>query len=211
MVVGYGTSAPPPDSERQKAMFLRRFPHLHSQRIFLFLGRIHPKKGIDLLIEAFSAVCVRYPTLHLVIAGPDHVRYQSVLQERIAALGLSERITWTGMLTGETKWGAFRCAELFCLPSHQENFAIVVAEALACGLPVAIAHPVNTSADVAAASAGIVHEDTIAGTKSALQKWLVMPPDERRSMGHKGLQLFNDNFDFSAVAKNLLPLMKKTC
>ena len=139
--------------------------------------------------------------MHLVIAGPDHVRYQSVLQERIAALGLSERITWTGMLTGETKWGAFRCAELFCLPSHQENFAIVVAEALACGTPVAIAHPVNTSADVAAASAGIVHEDTIVGTKQR-KKWL-MSPNGVEPWGI-GVQLFATTSTFFRC-QNLLP------
>jgi len=96
------------------------------------------------------------PRLQLVIAGPDQVGWQAALQQRAAVLGIAERITWPGMLNGELKWGAFRCAELFCLPSHQENFGIVVAEALACGLPVSAAEPVNISEEVRVARAALV-------------------------------------------------------
>ena len=208
VVVGYGTSAPPADAERQRAAFLERFPHLRGQRILLFLSRIHPKKGVDLLIEAFAAVAFSDPALQLVIAGPDQVGLQAGLQQRAAALGIADRITWPGMLSGELKWGAFRCAELFCLPSHQENFGIVVAEALACGLPVAIAEPVNIATDVAAAGAGIVHADTAAGTTAALRQWLAMTPAARSEMGERGMQLFADRFDFASVAKNLMPVFE---
>jgi glycosyltransferase involved in cell wall biosynthesis len=209
VVVGYGTSAPPADAERQRKAFFNRFPHLRGQRILLFLSRIHPKKGVDLLIEAFAAVASSDPRLQLVIAGPDQVGWQKSLQQRAAELGIAERITWPGMLRGELKWGAFRCAELFCLPSHQENFGIVVAEALACGLPVAIADPVNISAEVAAAGAGLVHADTVAGTTAALRQLLVLPADQQGQMGQRGLQLFRERFDFAAVAKTLLPLLRR--
>ena len=104
--------------------------------------------------------------------------------------------------------GAFRCAELFCLPSHQENFGIVVAEALACGLPVAIAEPVNIASDVAASGAGIVHADTAAGTTAALNQWLAMAPAARAQMAERGKQLFVERFDFASLAKNLLPVLK---
>ena len=208
VVVGYGTSAPPADVEQQRAAFLDRFPHLRGKRMLLFLSRIHPKKGVDLLIEAFAAVASSDPALQLVIAGPDQVGLQAALQQRAAELGISDRITWTGMLSGELKWGAFRCAELFCLPSHQENFGIVVAEALACGLPVAIAEPVNIAADVAAAGAGIVHADTAAGTTAALRKVLAMTPAARSEMGERGMQLFAERFDFASVAKNLMPVFE---
>jgi glycosyltransferase involved in cell wall biosynthesis len=154
VVVGYGTSAPPGDAEQQRELFLSRFPQLRGQRILLFLSRIHPKKGVDLLLEAFAAVASSDPRLQLVIAGPDQVGWQAQLQQRAAALGIADRITWPGMLSGDLKWGAFRAAELFCLPSHQENFGIVVAEALACGLPVTIAEPVNIASE--AASHGVV-------------------------------------------------------
>jgi glycosyltransferase involved in cell wall biosynthesis len=112
------------------------------------------------------------------------------------------------MLRGELKWGAFRCAELFCLPSHQENFGIVVAEALACGLPVAIAEPVNISAEVAAAGAGLVHGDTAESTRRALSDWLAMSRADRLMMGQHAKSLFHRNFDF-AVNANSLHLMIK--
>jgi len=207
VVVGYGTSAPPADAERQRQAFLNRFPHLRGQRILLFLSRIHPKKGVDLLIEAFAAVASSDPRLQLVIAGPDQVGWQESLQQRAAELGIAERITWPGMLSGELKWGAFRCAELFCLPSHQENFGIVVSEALACGLPVAIAEPVNIATEVAAAEAGLVHADTVAGTTEALRRWLALTAGEKHKMGVRGVQLFRERFDFASVARALLPVL----
>ena len=206
-VVGYGTSLPPADAELQRAVFLERFPHLRGQRILLFLSRIHPKKGVDLLIEAFASVAESDPSLQLVIAGPDQVCLKAALQQRAAALDITHRITWPGMLRGDLKWGAFRCAELFCLPSHQENFGIVVAEALACGLPVAIADPVNIAADVASAGAGIVHADTAIDTALALRQWLSMDPAARAEMGKHGRQLFAEKFNFASVAKNLIPLL----
>jgi glycosyltransferase involved in cell wall biosynthesis len=111
------------------------------------------------------------------------------------------------MLSGDLKWGAFRCAELFCLPSHQENFGVVVAEALACGVPLAIAEPVNISAEVAAGNAGLVHSDTLDGTTAALRKWLTLSAEQKTLMGKRGETLFRERFDFASVAKNLLPVL----
>jgi glycosyltransferase involved in cell wall biosynthesis len=209
VVVGYGTSAPPADAERQRQAFLQRFPQLQSKRILLFLSRIHPKKGVDLLIEAFATVAANDSRLQLVIAGPDQVGWQAALQQRAADLGIGNRITWTGMLSGDLKWGAFRCADLFCLPSHQENFGIVVAEALACGLPVAIAEPVNTSSEVAAAGAGMVHADTVKGTSEALHQWLALADGEKQQMRLRGEQLFRERFDFASVARALVPILER--
>ena len=207
VVVGYGTSAPPADAQLQRQAFLQRFPQLRGQRILLFLSRIHPKKGVDLLIEAFAAVASSDPRLQLMIAGPDQVGWQAALQQRAAALGISERITWPGMLSGELKWGAFRCAELFCLPSHQENFGVVVAEALGCALPVAIAEPVNIAEKVSAAGAGLVYADTVAGTTAALRQWLGLSVHNKQLMGVRGESLFREQFDFASVARALLPVL----
>jgi glycosyltransferase involved in cell wall biosynthesis len=206
-VVGYGTSAPPGDAEQQRELFLSRFPQLRGQRILLFLSRIHPKKGVDLLLEAFAAVASTDPRLQLVIAGPDQVGWQAQLQQRAAALGIADRVTWPGMLSGDLKWGAFCAAELFCLPSHQENFGIVVAEALACGLPVAIGEPVNISVEVSTAGAGLVYPDSLEGTSEALRDWIMIPADEQRLMGQRGKQLFHERFDFASVARILLPVL----
>lgn len=112
------------------------------------------------------------------------------------------------MLSGELKWCAFRCAELFCLPSHQENFGIVVAEALACGLPVVIADPVNISTEVAAARAVLVDADTAAGITGALLRWLTLPDGEKQQMAVRGEVLFRVRFDYASVALNLLPVLE---
>jgi glycosyltransferase involved in cell wall biosynthesis len=207
-VVGYGTSAPPEDKTGQMEAFLHRFPELSGQRILLFLSRIHPKKGVDLLIEAFAAVASHDSRLQLVIAGPDQVGWKATLQKRAAKLGIADRITWPGMLSGELKWGAFRSAELFCLPSHQENFGIVVAEALSCGLPVAIAEPVNIAAEVADAGAGLMHADTAAGTTAALEHWLQLPDAERVAMGARASRMFQERFDYATLASQLLPVLR---
>ena len=97
-VVGYGTSSPPSHIVRQRLAFLECFPYLRGKRLWLFLSRIHPKKGVDLLIDSFAAVANVDPNLHLVIAGPDQVGLQAVLQQRAVALGIADRITWPGML-----------------------------------------------------------------------------------------------------------------
>jgi glycosyltransferase involved in cell wall biosynthesis len=104
--------------------------------------------------------------------------------------------------------GRLRAAELFCLPSHQENFGIVVAEALACCLPVAIADPVNIASDMAAAATGLVHADTAAGTTEALRQWLGLPAAELAQMGKRGLQLFQESYDFASVARTLLQVLE---
>jgi glycosyltransferase involved in cell wall biosynthesis len=209
-VVGFGTSAPPVDAERQRETFFQSFPQLRGQRILLFLSRIHPKKGVDLLVEAFAAVAASDPRLQLVIAGPDQLGMQAALQQRARVLGIADRLTWPGMLTGELKWGAFRAAELFCLPSHQENFGIVVAESLACGLPVLIAEPVNICAEVEQAGAGFVHADTIDGTTEALQQWLVIDDAEKQVMRRQALHLFRAKFDFASVAEGLIPILTQS-
>ena len=195
----------PNSSER---CFCSAFPTCAASASCCFSAASIPRRGVDLLIEAFAAVASSDPRLQLVIAGPDQVGWQAALQRRAAELGIAERITWAGMISGELKWGAFRCAELFCLPSHQENFGIVVAEALACGLPVAIAEPVNISAEVATARAGLVHVDNTAGTTAALRQWLALPIAEHVQMGRRGAQLFADSFDFASVACALMPVLE---
>ncbi len=202
-VIGYGTSSAPSTADVNHDLFFHCFPELLGKRIFLFLGRIHPKKGIDLLIHAFSEVACSDSRLHLVIVGPDQIGWQRSLQHLAANLSVDERITWTGMLSGDLKWSAYRAAELFCLPSHQENFGIAVAEALACGLPVVVADSVNISTDVVRAGAGLVHQDNQLSTTEALRHWVSLPQSQHVAMGHRAYQLFNSRFDLASVSHHL--------
>ncbi len=237
-VVSYGTSGPVGDPVSQRALFLSQFPALADQRIVLFLGRIHEKKGCDLLIEAFhrllseklhldqcalvpnlpignALVCespIRKPSesysdsraaLHLVIAGPDQGAFATQLKAKAQSLGIAPRITWTGMLKGDLKWGAFHAAEVFILPSHQENFGIAVAEALACGLPVLIADKVNIWREIAQDNAGLVEADTLEGTFNLLKRWMLMDESARQTMRQNALACFEQRFEIAAAARAL--------
>ncbi len=126
-MVRHGTSVPIGDSTSQRDMFPSRYPGLRGKRLLLFFSRIHPKKGLDLLIEAFSPVSPCEPSLNLVIASPDQVRLTISLQQCATALSIADCITWPGVLTGDLRRSAFRCAELFCLPSNQENSGLTLA------------------------------------------------------------------------------------
>src|SRR5262249_45727546 len=136
-VVNHGTAPPTGDPDKQRVRFYSQFPHLQGQSLVLFLGRIHVKKGCDNLIRAFHRVlgdnqipAARRQELHLVLAGPDQTGWTGILKRLSAELNLTGRVTWTGMIPSEVKWGAFHAAEVFILPSHQENFGTSVVEAL---------------------------------------------------------------------------------
>ena len=105
------------------------------KRRLLFLGRIHPIKGIELLLEAWQALQVRHADWELVIAGKGDPDYVRGLQEMASGLRLS-RVHFQGAIYGDEKHNLFRSAELFVLPTHTENFGMAVAEALARGIPV---------------------------------------------------------------------------
>jgi glycosyltransferase involved in cell wall biosynthesis len=204
VVVNYGV--PPPSGEQlvEREMFLTRFPRLRGKRILLFMGRIHPKKGCDLLLGAFAQVARQDPALRLVLAGPDQVGWQRALSALAERLGVEEAVTWTGMLSGDIKTGALRAAEAFVLPSHQENFGLAVAEALACRVPALISDKVNIWREILEDHAGLVSEDTLAGTTRMLQDWLNMSPAGRERIAANAYQCFQSRFNSDAAARSLL-------
>jgi glycosyltransferase involved in cell wall biosynthesis len=205
-VVGLGTRDAPGDRDAQRRAFAIGMPRLEGRRFILFLSRIHPKKGIDLLIRAFAAQALKHPDLDLVIAGPDQVGLQRTLEALASSLQLGARVHWPGMLTGDVKWGAFACARFFALPSHQENFGIAVAEALAIGTPVLVTNKVNIWREIEAERAGIVVNDDLDGIASGLARLSAMSDDERAIMSANARRCFVDRYDIEQVAKRLLQL-----
>jgi glycosyltransferase involved in cell wall biosynthesis len=209
VVVAYGTTPPPENSAKLREHFLAVHPSLQGRRVMLFLSRIHEKKGCDLLIEAFARVASIDRDLQLVMAGPDQTGWVARLKSLAQQHGVAERITWPGMLKGELKWGAFCSAEVFTLPSHQENFGIAVAEALGCGLPVLISDKVNIWREIRSHQAGLVAPDTLAGTERLLREWLSLSPAERRAMGESARGLFRRRFTVEAMATGLLDVVNR--
>jgi glycosyltransferase involved in cell wall biosynthesis len=121
-----------------------------------------------------------------------------------ARLGIAGRITWTGSLNGTLKWGAFSSSEVFVLPSHQENFGIVVAEALACGLPAIVSDKVNIWREVVSCGAGFVGEDTIEGTESSLRGWAALSAQEIAELRIRARKCFHDEFDYHRTSKRAM-------
>jgi glycosyltransferase involved in cell wall biosynthesis len=212
-VVNYGTAPPPGNVEAERAAFLARFPHLADKRCLLFLGRIHVKKGVDLAIRAFANKVKQMSAeeaqkLHLVIAGPDDNEYASEMKSLAKSLGVQDSITWTGMLVGEMKWGAFRTAEAFILPSHQENFGISVAESLACGVPVLISNQVNIWLEIQQANAGYVETDNFAGATVLIERWISTPPAVWNQMRKNAVNVFAERFQIERTAQSFIRAMQ---
>jgi glycosyltransferase involved in cell wall biosynthesis len=113
------------------------------------------------------------------------------------------------MLLGDAKWGAFHAAEAFALPSHQENFGIAVAEALACGKPVLLSDKVNIAAEIAADGAGLMEPDTAAGTERLLERWMEMPAAEREAMVTRARDCFHQRYDMRENAKTVVRVFER--
>jgi glycosyltransferase involved in cell wall biosynthesis len=209
-VVAYGTEVPPITHMRKRDIFFKRFPSLADKRMILYLGRIHEKKGCDDLVRAFTAVADRDPKLRLVMAGPGNRGFSGRLRELAGRSGLSGRVVWTGMLEGDLKWGAFSAAEVFILPSHQENFGIAVAEALGCSTPVIITDKVNIWETVRRHNAGIIGEDNMKGTLDSLERWLGMDMRARQEMSVNAERCFFDNFHINTAAESLISVLRET-
>jgi glycosyltransferase involved in cell wall biosynthesis len=205
VVVPYGTMGPEGDPEALKEGFLASWPQLRGKPYLLFLGRIHPKKGCDLLLEAFARVAE--PNLQLVMAGPDATGWGEQLKAQAARLGIADRIVWTGMLRGGAKWGPFYGAEAFILPSHQENFGIAVADALACGTIPLISDKVNIAPDVAGDGAGFVETDTVEGTMRLITAFQNLDLEQRAAMRDRALASYRSRYALQNAAQEVYRAM----
>ena len=189
------------DPARQVEEFYRALPALRDRRFLLFLGRIHEKKGCDLLVEAFARVSPAAPDVHLLMAGPDQAGLGAKLEMRAGQLGVREKVHWPGMIGGDVKWGALRACDAFVLPSHQENFGVSVAEALAAGRPVLLSRAVNIWPEIANDGVGLAEEDTLEGAARLLERWFGLPQVEQAAMAARAQSCYFKRFSMDrAVA-----------
>ncbi len=200
-------TAPPPSIEMTEVEKWRSFPEADNKKLILFLGRLHEKKGCDLLIRAFHDLGNSTNDYRLVIAGPDNNGLAAKLRREAERLGISERMTWLDMVKGADKWSLLRAADVMVLPSHQENFGVVVAEALACGVPVLLTDKVGIWQEVVAYGAGLADEDTQQGVTRLLAQWTSLPDDAKAAMRAAAKRCFNDRFHVSRVAQDYVALM----
>lgn len=204
-VIRYGIELPPEEGDVTREI-RQLIEGLGRRRKLLYFGRIHPKKGPDLLIKAFSRVAQQHQDLHLIMAGAGDEAFRASLEDRANALDLAGRISWTGSVVGYSKWHLYRNADAYILPSHTENFGITVAEAMSVGIPVLISNKVNIHPDIAAHKAGLVAPDTLEGTESLFRKWLAMSSEEAAVMGLQGKALVSDRFQAHQSAEDLVKI-----
>ncbi len=172
----------------------------------LFLSRLHYKKGLDYLADAFEIFAKQQPEPHLVVAGPDGGA-QPGFEKAIAAKGLAERVHVVGPLYGRDKLAAMVDASCFCLPSRQEGFSIAITEALACGLPVVISDACHFP-EVAQASAGeVVPLD--AGAIAAALGRVLDDPDLAKRMGEAGRALIQTRYTWPKIAEQTVALYRQ--
>ncbi|MEM8867177.1 MAG: glycosyltransferase [Verrucomicrobiota bacterium] len=199
-VIGYGTSIA---SEADSAsVFTRPTP----QPYFVFLGRVQEKKGVDLLVAAYSRLRSEHPEMpDLVIAGPEQQpEYAQSIKETFPL----PSIHWIGPVNSTDKWSLLRQAAALTLVSHQENFGLVVAEALAMGTPVLISDKVNIWREIDEAGAGMVGPDTLEGAETILLKWIGQSSSEMAAMQRKAKQVFIEHFDIQKATHRLIDFLK---
>lgn len=209
-VVKYGSARPPENTTEIRSAFLDLYPDLRNKRLLLYLGRIHEKKGCDILIEAFSRIAHLDENVVLIMAGPDQTGLGDKLREVSRLHGVEERVRWPGMLQGNVKWGAFYSSELFVLPSHQENFGIAVAEALACSLPVLISNKVNIWREINEDGVGLVGNDDLVDTENNLRLWISMASERRMAMSKQASVTYEERYTVEQMANSLVEVISKT-
>lgn len=168
----------------------------------LFLGRVHPKKGLDLLLPAWAKLSALTKDWQLVIAGPDEQGYLAQIRGLARSLGLQDQIVFTGPLTGRSKISLLHSADLFILPSYSEGFSMSILEAMACELPVVATHACNFP-DITGADAGWECDTTVDSLVGTLKMALQTSETERRKRGQNGCHLVGTFYTWPAIVKNL--------
>ena len=180
------------------------FPALAKQPYVLFLSRLDPKKGLDLLIESFVSLARRpeFGSWRLVIAGDGPREYVATLKKKAAN---SHRIIFAGWVEGETKEALLRSASLLALPSRQENFGFCVLEAMARGVPVLLSPQVNLAREIDAADAGwIVERDALTTGLAA-----ALADESLRARRGKAAQVFAQRYSWKKTAAELIALYEE--
>lgn len=204
--VGYGIQPPPGPTEAQQQAFVTKCPEAENQPYWLFLSRVHEKKGVDLLLKGYRSLCQKNAQIPiLVIAGPG-METQYGIRLRKLAEGLP--VYFTGMLKGDEKWGALYGADWFILPSHQENFGIAVVEALACKTPVAISDQVNIWREIDAGKGGVIFKDTPEGVTQGLELISGFSEPDLVDFRAQAIALYTKLFTVSEAATKLIKKLK---
>lgn len=172
-------------------------------REILFLSRVHVKKGINFLIEAVAALKNELDGYCVNIAGEGEESYVNELRQLAVRFGVEDMVKFTGGVYGDSKWELFRHADVFVLPTHSENFGIVVAEALACGTPV-ITTKGTPWQELETNGCGWWTEIGTEALIAALRKFLALSDGDIGRMGRNGRKLIEDKYSSRKMAEDMV-------
>ena len=196
-----GVDLVPFDDLPARSTFEDDYPEIAGKFVVLFFGRVHVKKGLDLLAGALKAVALEHPDVHVVIAGNDDGA-MGPFRDQCEALGVINRVTWVGHVSGEKARRVWAAADAFVLPSYSEGFSMAVLEALACRLPSLITTACHFP-ELGAADGGIVVEPDLAGVTTGLRSLLERSNAEREAMASRGRALVESKYTWDRQARRL--------
>jgi glycosyltransferase involved in cell wall biosynthesis len=178
--------------------FDRAFPETNGKTLILFLGRIDPKKGLDLLAKAFARIRQQFPNAHLVLAGPDNIGFQPIAKSYFTEVNCLDAVTFTGILTGSLKYSALAAATIYTAPSYSEGFSMSVLEGMAARLPCVITTGCNFPEAEAANVAHVVAIDVAAITKALI--YCLHDAEAAQVMGQRAREFVFEHYSWEAIA-----------
>ena len=193
----------PPDT----SAFLAAYPELVGKRVILYLGRLHPNKGLDVLARSYANLSHKCKDSALLVVGPNEKGTKKRMESILKTAPASGSTVFTGMLTGKDKLAALACADLFVLPSPSEGFSMAILEALAAGLPVVISKQCNFP-EVSDHDAGFVIEPNDAAVTEAIST-LLSDDQLRPRMGQNGRNLVREKYTWDAIAASMAGLYQR--
>lgn len=200
-LVPNGVDLAPFDDLPPRAALEAEHPELAGKFVLLFFGRLHAKKGLDLLAEAVADAARDRPDLHILLAGTDDGAL-GPFRARAEALGIGGRVTWVGHVSGERARRVWAAADAFVLPSYSEGFSMAILEALAARLPALITTACHFP-ELAAAGGGIAVEPTAGGVTAGLRELLERSPADRRDLASRGRALVESRYTWARQADRL--------
>ncbi|WP_414550969.1 glycosyltransferase [Anabaena sp. CCY 0017] len=189
-------SLPSPD------IFYQQFPETRNKILIIFLGRIDPKKGLDLLAPAFAKVHEKFTETHLIVAGPDNTGFLSTAESYFMEGGCRDAVTFTGMLRGDMKYAALAAANIYVAPSYSEGFSMSVLEGMAAGLPCVITTGCNFPEAGMANAASIVDIDANQIADSLIE--FLQDPIKAKATGDRARQFILENYTWDSIASKML-------
>jgi glycosyltransferase involved in cell wall biosynthesis len=197
------------EANLNKSDLIKKYPHLEGKKIILFLSRINWIKGLDILIPAFAKLHNEDKNYHLLIVGKDDGDgYEKRVRQWVNEYGLTDAVTFTGLLIGKDKLMAFYGSDLFVLPSYSEGLPTAVIEAMACGVPIVVSDKVGISKEIMQYNAGTIVktnvEDVYNGIRNVFQNL-----DKAKDMALNAKKMAYDLYDINKVADEMIKMYEE--